>query len=96
MNIEKASMSKRVGWDNEEIFVPMFTNEEMEKASTIAKTLSGLTIAEAKSLLERVALSLEKVVVVPSDYPSEAVAHIHLDTEAIAKLVADELNKEKH
>lgn len=65
MNIENAAMSKRRGWDNEEIIIPMFAKDEIEKASEIAKTLRGLTIAEAKSLLERVSLSLEKVVVVP-------------------------------
>jgi len=95
MNIENAAMSKRRGWDNEEIITPMFAKDEIEKASEIAKTLRGLTIAEAKSLLERVSLSLEKVVVVPEDSPSEAVDQLHLNTEAVAKRVVDELNKEK-
>ncbi|MBR0576791.1 hypothetical protein KCG48_10645 [Proteiniclasticum sp. BAD-10] len=96
MNIENAVAKKWKGWNNEPQVIHLFEENEIEKASAIVETLVGLTIEEAKSLLERVSLSFDKVVVIPGDDQTKVVANIHLDVEEVSRMVIAALTKDEN
>lgn len=74
---------------------PMFKESEIEKASAIVETLSGLTIEEAKSILKRVSESLDQLIVVPGIEEPEHHNTIDQDAgamQAIANAISENLS----
>lgn len=64
MDLRNAKGETWVAMGGKKGSLPMFNEEEIKIASAVAETLSGLTIEEAKSILERVSRSLDQLFVV--------------------------------
>ena len=44
--------------------LPLFNDDEIEKATAIVRILEGLTIAEANSILNKVSQSIDQLIVI--------------------------------